>query len=271
LFEHGREFPGKIQVVKKYLSLPAKLNLVKAKPYQSGFSSILIFGVIALLLTLVFSGTLYLKDKNTYRPMVIENFKSCDIDRNGVCDESDKLLFERSLDQCQTGNNYNEVADADHDGCVTEKDKEQLFPSSPSPQTSSSMQRELNLDDIVRNSPDYDKDGVVNILDNCPFVKNQDQKDSDGDGAGDVCQVIELAKQDLAKRLGGNAAVLGIGEYIQEVTWPDSCLGASASEVCAQVITPGYKVIFTVAKQGGKKYLYHTDRVDHFIFIGPQN
>ncbi len=35
--------------------------------------------------------------------------------------------------------------------------------------------------------PDADADGVADRLDNCPSVPNPDQKDSDGDGIGDVC------------------------------------------------------------------------------------
>ena len=34
---------------------------------------------------------------------------------------------------------------------------------------------------------DYDKDGVLNQFDNCPFVFNPDQKDRDGDKIGDAC------------------------------------------------------------------------------------
>ncbi len=36
--------------------------------------------------------------------------------------------------------------------------------------------------------PDTDNDGIVDEEDNCPLVKNEDQKDSDGDGIGDVCE-----------------------------------------------------------------------------------
>jgi len=35
--------------------------------------------------------------------------------------------------------------------------------------------------------PDHDGDGVVDRLDNCPFIANLSQDDFDGDGAGDAC------------------------------------------------------------------------------------
>lgn len=37
---------------------------------------------------------------------------------------------------------------------------------------------------------DTDGDGIANASDNCPFVYNPDQKDSDGDGAGDLCDEL---------------------------------------------------------------------------------
>ena len=36
---------------------------------------------------------------------------------------------------------------------------------------------------------DGDRDGIVNRLDNCPMAANADQRDSDGDGPGDVCDL----------------------------------------------------------------------------------
>ena len=40
---------------------------------------------------------------------------------------------------------------------------------------------------IANNSNDLDGDGILNDADNCPNKANADQKDTDGDGVGDVC------------------------------------------------------------------------------------
>lgn len=50
--------------------------------------------------------------------------------------------------------------------------------------------RELNLEDAINlglGTADWDCDGISNFKDNCIFVYNPDQKDSDGDGKGDAC------------------------------------------------------------------------------------
>jgi hypothetical protein len=41
---------------------------------------------------------------------------------------------------------------------------------------------------------DRDRDGVPDHADNCPAVANPDQRDSDGDGAGDACEPAVVAK-----------------------------------------------------------------------------
>ena len=82
---------------------------------------------------------------------------------------------------------------------------------------------------------------------------------------------MKLAKEDLAKKLDVSAAVVGIGvEQITDVLWPDACLGLAALEPCAQVETPGYRLILGGGRgSGGQKYLYHTDKVETFRFVGP--
>jgi hypothetical protein len=46
---------------------------------------------------------------------------------------------------------------------------------------------EIDVDVAKLGSPDTDGDGVPNIVDNCPFMPNADQADSNGDGKGDAC------------------------------------------------------------------------------------
>lgn len=64
-------------------------------------------------------------------PMVAEPYELCDNDRDGDCDKADYELVTQAIGQCEYGENYNELADADHDGCVTESDRQQLFPKIP--------------------------------------------------------------------------------------------------------------------------------------------
>ena len=74
-------------------------------------------------------------------------------------------------------------------------------------------------------------------------------------GAG-VPAAVLAAQKHLAARLNVPAQQIQVTNIISQ-DWPDSCLGAaSATEMCAQVITPGYEVVFTV---GATQYIYHTD------------
>src|SRR3989344_7631236 len=57
----------------------------------------------------------------------IVNHEACDLDWDKDCDNFDIHLFERSLGECTDTGNYNELADADHDGCVTENDEWLLY------------------------------------------------------------------------------------------------------------------------------------------------
>ena len=50
------------------------------------------------------------------------------------------------------------------------------------------------IEKIVASSPDHDRDGILDIDDNCTRVRNRDQADGDGDGTGDVCEEPEDAE-----------------------------------------------------------------------------
>lgn len=64
-----------------------------------------------------------------------------------------------------------------------------------------------------------------------------------------------LAIEDLSLRLGSPQAITV--QSIEFVQWPDSCLGISKTDVaCAEVITPGFRVVLAVGEQ---TFEYHTD------------
>jgi len=107
-------------------------------PRQKGFVHIvllifLIVGVVLIGGFLLYRN--YLVQQSTV--MVIEEYTPCDMDRDGDCDKIDYWLAKKALGSCNTDKprfifwGYNELADADHDGCVTEEDQQMLFPSAP--------------------------------------------------------------------------------------------------------------------------------------------
>ena len=62
--------------------------------------------------------------------------------------------------------------------------------------------RELTVDEAINAARsvdyvDYDRDGYVNVDDNCPGVYNPDQRDSDRDGQGDSCDDYVNKKGDF--------------------------------------------------------------------------
>lgn len=70
-------------------------------------------------------------------------------------------------------------------------------------------------------------------------------------------KVIELARQDLAARLGLPTDEIQVIEA-RAVTWPDSSLGCpEPGRMYLQVLTPGYRVILEAR---GERYAYHAGR-----------
>lgn len=67
--------------------------------------------------------------------------------------------------------------------------------------------------------------------------------------------VLNVRKM-LSEQLGGTPGLMTVLE-VAAIDWPDSCLGvAGPDEMCAQVITPGYRVVFSV---DGNRYVLHSN------------
>jgi cysteine-rich repeat protein len=66
---------------------------------------------------------------------------------------------------------------------------------------------------------DFDNDGIVDNLDNCPTVVNPDQMDSDSDGSGDACLIVLPAAtvRDIIQAIQGNSMINCIFETIEAV------------------------------------------------------
>ena len=61
----------------------------------------------------------------------------------------------------------------------------------------------------------------------------------------------------LANQLGIDSSEVTVVSS-EAVEWPDACLGVTLEdEMCAQVITPGYKIVLSA---NGNSYTYHTDQ-----------
>jgi hypothetical protein len=79
--------------------------------------------------------------------------------------------------------------------------------------------------------------------------------------------IAQKAGEKLASELGISLQDVSI-DNIESVDWPDACLGIiKQDEMCANVITPGYKVSMTAA---GMKYIYHTNQ-DGSLIIAEEN
>ncbi len=75
--------------------------------------------------------------------------------------------------------------------------------------------------------------------------------------------LVEEARQDLIKRLNVSEEDIVLAKTVA-INWPDSSLGCPQPDmVYMQVITPGYKVTFTV---DGQFYNYHSDESSTIIY-----
>lgn len=79
---------------------------------------------------------------------------------------------------------------------------------------------------------------------------------------------VEAARRYLAERLGLSDPNAISVIAVEEVTWPDACLGLSQpGEMCAQVLTPGYRI--TLEAQG-QRYTLHTNQNGNAIRLAEE-
>lgn len=75
--------------------------------------------------------------------------------------------------------------------------------------------------------------------------------------AGPPAQVVDDLKARVSQEFGIPATELQV-QASEAVDWSDSCLGAAqAEEVCAQVMTPGYRIVLASRTE---QFEFHTDR-----------
>lgn len=76
------------------------------------------------------------------------------------------------------------------------------------------------------------------------------------EATGSYPPAVVAAVQTLAKRLNIPQSEIKVSGF-EAVDWPDACLGVIVpGEACAQVVTPGYKVLLVV---GTTRYEFHTN------------
>jgi hypothetical protein len=86
--------------------------------------------------------------------------------------------------------------------------------------------------------------------------------------ANDNLPAVIAARTALAEKLSVAPTTIRLVE-LQEVQWPDGCLGVRDPDVlCLQVIVDGYRMVF---EANGTRYTYHTDLTgQQFVLASPR-
>jgi hypothetical protein len=109
------------------------------------------------------------------------NCVDADDDGDGIPDTNDNCPLAANPDQANAdGDAQGDVCDLDDDNDGV-PDGADLCPGTPA-----------NTAVNANGCPDADRDGVADTADNCPFAANPDQRDTNGDGVGDVCTPFGL-------------------------------------------------------------------------------
>ena len=82
------------------------------------------------------------------------------------------------------------------------------------------------------------------------------------DGDAQMQATIDALRTQVAAQLQVTPAAVTV-VAAKAMVWPDACLGAAGpEEMCAQVLTPGYKITLAV---DGQEYTYHTDAGPYWL------
>jgi hypothetical protein len=126
---------------------------------------------------------------STESVMEVSPFSFADLNRDGIVDENDRLIFQNALGSCFGANNFNPDADFDADNCVTSDDEEiylGLFNSAPDNHlpvakckaieviAGDSCTANISASQVNDGSSDPDNDGITLSLDSTgPFGLGQ--------------------------------------------------------------------------------------------------
>jgi subtilisin family serine protease len=99
---------------------------------------------------------------------------------------------------------------------------------------------------------DSDGDGVRNSIDNCPFVSNADQTDSDNDGIGNACEILDVF-------VNGTISDMITGSEVVKVVVKDSDISNTTEAKGEPDVTVNGKIIRMIQGIDGYWYGYFAD------------
>src|SRR3989344_7053813 len=86
--------------------------------HHTGTTVIVALGILVLATVIAWQ----YKMPSTYEPINL-----CDVNSDGRCDNQDLRRIDSLLGVCAGSNRYSDLADVDHNGCISLQDEEQLF------------------------------------------------------------------------------------------------------------------------------------------------